>query len=178
METHGMETQMTGPHWIVWKVTFTMSASRMKVLWTEFSWHLPVRGETWAGPWKISYVLVDLDSATFRKMVMQIDDLIQRIPSINVVSVDSRNIDLVYKNMIENGSFESLISVIKTAFLINKERIDNNKKIRDKDNYYFSLAEQYLYNEFSVVLGLSFDETKQYVINEVEKLIWSIWIKV
>ena len=116
---------------------------------------------------------VPINNANIRNLISKkdIDDLIQRIPSINVVSVDSRNIDLVYKNMIENGSFESLITVIKTAFLINKERIDNNKKIRDKDNYYFSLAEQYLYNEFSVVLGLSFDETKQYVINEVEKLI-------
>ena len=36
--------------------------------------------------------------------------------------------------------------------------------------YYFNLAEKYLYNEFSVVLNLSYDETKEYVINSVNNI--------
>ena len=51
-----------------------------------------------------------------------------------------------------------------------KERLDNNKKTTDKDNYYFNLAENYLYQEFSIALNLSYDETKQYVIDKVAKL--------
>lgn len=116
---------------------------------------------------------VPVDSNKIRSLITKngIENLIKEIPSIDVVSVDKKNIDITYKKLIDDGSFESLISIIKTAYLINKERIDSNKKIRDKDNHYFSLAEQYLYNEFSVVLNMSFDETKRYVINEVEKLV-------
>ena len=114
-----------------------------------------------------------VDSNKIRSLITKngIENLIKEIPSIDVVSVDKKNIDITYKKLIDDGSFESLISIIKTAYLINKERIDSNKKIRDRDNHYFSLAEQYLYNEFSVVLNMSFDETKRYVINEVEKLV-------
>lgn len=36
--------------------------------------------------------------------------------------------------------------------------------------YYFNLAEKYLYQEFQVALGKNYDETKEYVINNVKKL--------
>lgn len=48
-----------------------------------------------------------------------------------------------------------------------QEKTKNNKKVAEKDKSYFELAEEYLYNEFSVVLGYTFEETKAYVINEV-----------
>ena len=35
------------------------------------------------------------------------------------------------------------------------------------DDSYFKKAEKYLYNEFSIVLNKTYDETKEYVINEV-----------
>ena len=70
----------------------------------------------------------------------------------------------------QNRTHEDLIKIIKTTYLRNKERIDNNKKTTDKDNHYFNQAELYLYNEFSVVLNLTYDETKEYVLNAVNKL--------
>ena len=116
---------------------------------------------------------VPVDNKNIRGLITKekIYDLINEIPSIQVVDVDSKNIDGVYKSLLDDGSYESLISIIKTSYLINKDRLDNGKKVRDKDNYYFNLAEQYLYGEFSVVLGMSYDDTKNYVINEVSKLI-------
>lgn len=53
----------------------------------------------------------------------------------------------------------------------NKEREENKKKQSDKDHHYFELAEKYLYNEFSIVLNKTYEETKEYVINEVEALL-------
>lgn len=70
----------------------------------------------------------------------------------------------------QNGTHEDLIKIIKTTYFRNKERIDNNKKTTDKDNYYFNQAELYLYNEFSVVLNLTYEETRQYVIDKLNKL--------
>ena len=116
---------------------------------------------------------VPIDNKNIRVLITKekIYDLIKEIPRISCFSVDSKNIDGVYKSLLDDASHESLISIIKTSYLINKDRLDNGKKIRDKDNYYFNLAEQYLYGEFSVVLGMSYDDTKNYVINEVSKLI-------
>lgn len=116
---------------------------------------------------------VPVDNKNIRGLISkeEIYDLIKKIPNISCVDVDSKNIDVSYKSLLDDGSYESLISIIKTSYLINKDRLDNSKKIRDKDNYYFNLAEQYLYGEFSVVLGMSYDDTKNYVINEVSKLI-------
>ncbi len=116
---------------------------------------------------------VPVDNKNIRGLITKekIYDLINEIPSIQVVDVDSKNIDGVYKSLLDDGSYESLISIIKTSYLINKDRLDNGKKVRDKDTYYFKLAEEYLYGEFSVVLGMSYDDTKSYVISEVSKLV-------
>lgn len=116
---------------------------------------------------------VPIDNNNIRELISidNINMLIKKIPSIRVIDVDSKNIDGAYKSLIDDGSYESLISIIKTAYLINKDRIDNRKKVRDKDYYYFKLAEEYLYSEFSVVLGMSYEDTKAYVISEVSKLV-------
>lgn len=116
---------------------------------------------------------VPIDNKNIRGLITkeEIYDLIKEIPSISCVSVDSKNIDVAYKSLLDDGSYESLISIIKTSYLINKDRLDNGKKVRDKDTYYFKLAEEYLYGEFSVVLGMSYDDTKSYVISEVSKLV-------
>ena len=116
---------------------------------------------------------VPIDSCNIRRLISRLDveKLIKRIPSISVIDIDSKNIDNLYKSLINDGSYDSLISIIKTSYLINKKRIDSNKKVMDKDLYYFELAESYLYNEFSIVLDMSIDEVREYVVSEVSKLV-------
>ena len=116
---------------------------------------------------------VPIDNCSIRGLISRngIDELIKRIPSISVVDIDVKNIDVLYKSLINDGSYDSLVSIIKTSYLANKEKLNNNKKLRDKDLYYFNLAESYLYNEFSVVLDMSIDEVREYVISEVSKLV-------
>ena len=50
-------------------------------------------------------------------------------------------------------------------------RLDQNKKISEKDEQYFNQAERRLYNELSISLQLTFDETRQYVIDSVKALL-------
>ena len=69
------------------------------------------------------------------------------------------------------GGHENLIKIIKTTYLRNKERLDNNKKIGEKDQHYFEKAEEYLYNELAVVLNMSYDNTKDYVIKKVSEIV-------
>jgi len=95
-------------------------------------------------------------------------ELIKKIPLIEPITNNDKLLEQEYKSLLNNGSHEDLIKIIKTTYLRNEERKNNKKKISDKDNYYFNQAEKYLYTEFSVSLNMSFDETKEFVINKVK----------
>lgn len=97
----------------------------------------------------------------------EVDKLIERIPNISIIDANARHLEEQYKKLLDNGEHEGLIKIIKTTYLRNKKRLDNKKKISDKDQYYFDLAEHYLYDEISVILNKSFEETKEYVIKHL-----------
>ena len=100
------------------------------------------------------------------------EELINNIPSIQPLkNIDEKNIENSYKNLIYNGNHEDLIKIIKTAYLRNEERIKNKKKTSDKDSNYFNRAEKYLYNELSIALNKTYEETKEYIVNKVQELI-------
>lgn len=99
------------------------------------------------------------------------EKLILSIPEISELdNMEDRFIEKTYKKLLYSGTHEDLIVIIKTTFLRNQNRLENNKKAGDKDTKYFKLAEKYLYNELSVSLGKSYDETKEYVLDKVQKL--------
>lgn len=129
------------------------------------------------------YELVPIDDDTLKievpvnnesiKSIMSIQEvskLIEKIPNIEVVECNDKMIEVEYKKLLSTGNKEDLIKIIKTTYLRNKERIENKKKISDKDNTYFLKAERILYNEISIVLNLTFDETKEYIIDKVTEM--------
>lgn len=96
--------------------------------------------------------------------------LIERIPKINPIeNINEKNLDAKYKEMLYTENYEDLIKIIKTTFLRNESRVNNKKKISEKDNNYFKLAEKYLYNELSVSLNMSVEEVKDYIFRVVNK---------
>ena len=117
-------------------------------------------------------IQIPTNSSAIRSLISkeEIDKIIENIPNIEVIKNDTKKLENDYKELMQSGTHEDLIKIIKTTYLRNKERLENNKKTTDKDNYYFNQAELYLYNEFSVVLGLTYEETKAYLIDKVEKL--------
>ena len=117
-------------------------------------------------------IQIPTNSQATRNLISKerIEEIIRSIPTIDIIKSDSKTLENEYKQLMQQGTHENLIKIIKTTYLRNKERIDKNKKTTDKDNYYFNQAESYLYNEFSVVLNLSYEETKEYIISEVQKL--------
>ena len=117
-------------------------------------------------------IKVPINNKEIRSLITkkEIDMIINEIPNIVPVQSDTKSLEGIYKELLSTGLHTDLIKIIKTTYLRNKERIDNNKKTTDKDNYYFNLAEKYLYQEFQIVLNLTYDKTKEYVINKVENL--------
>lgn len=100
--------------------------------------------------------------------INKVEEIINSIPSIDIIDIDSKLIESEYKKLLNSNKYEDLIRIIKTSYLRNKEREDNKRKVSDKDKYYFDMAEKFLYSEFSIVLNMSYDDTKEYVINKVK----------
>ena len=116
-------------------------------------------------------IQVPINNRDIRKLISkeEVNKIINKMPSIEIIKNNNRLLENEYRNLLKEGSYESLIKIIKTTYLRNKERIDNNKKKQEKDDYYFNLAEKYLYTEFSFALGMNFNDTKNYVIKKVKE---------
>lgn len=96
-------------------------------------------------------------------------NLISKISSIDVIEIPDKNYENEYKRLLGVSSLENLVKIIKTTYMRNDHRLQNKKKISETDDIYFKRAEKQLYSELSVSLGLTYDETKDYIINCVEE---------
>ena len=74
-----------------------------------------------------------------------------------------------YANLLKSDSLQDLICIIKTSYLRNKARADQHKKLASIDDEYLHKAEKYLYDELSVALDMTYDQSKAYFNKEVEK---------
>lgn len=97
---------------------------------------------------------------------------INMIPKIDPIDLnDEKKVEKIYKELLQKGTPEDLIKIIKTTYLRNENRLKNKKKKNEKDDLFFNLAETYLYTEIGIALEMSFDETKQFIINRIQKLL-------
>lgn len=96
------------------------------------------------------------------------EKLISNILNIKPIeNINDKNIDSIYKELLSECKHENLIKIIKTTYLRNENRLNNKKKISEKDDIFFKLAEKYLYNELSISLNKSVDEIKEYIFEKV-----------
>ena len=116
-------------------------------------------------------VLVDNENIRGLITMNELNDLINNIPNIETITCDEKMLEYEYKQLLSNGSKEDIIKVIKTTYLRNKDRILNKKKINLKDSEYLEKAEKLLYTEIGIVLNLTFEEVKKFIIKKVEELV-------
>ena len=116
-------------------------------------------------------IVVPVSSGYLRNILSKekADSIIDMIPSIGVIDVNDKLIENEYKRLLHDEEYEGLIKIIKTTYLRNEDRINNKRKISEKDDNYFNLAEKYLYSEFSVALNIPYEEVKKYVIDRVKE---------
>ena len=114
-------------------------------------------------------IQIPTTSNKIRKLITleELNNIIYNIPNIDIIKENDRLIENTYKSIMQSVTHEDLIKIIKTTYLRNEKRINDNKKISEIDDTYFKKAEKYLYNEFSLVLNKTFEETKEYVIKKV-----------
>ena len=116
------------------------------------------------------HIDVPVDTPYIKELMTkkEIEELVNKIDKIELIEEEERRLEQKYKELLDSGNHENLVSIIKTTYLRNKNRLDNKKKISERDKHYFDLAEHYLYDEIGIVLGKSFDETKQYIISKIQ----------
>ena len=114
-------------------------------------------------------IQIPKSSDRIRKLISleELNTIINNIPNIKIIEESDRLIENTYKSLMQSGTHEDLIKIIKTTYLRNEKRVKDNKKISEIDDTYFKKAEKYLYNEFSIVLNKTYEETKEYVNNKV-----------
>ena len=96
--------------------------------------------------------------------------LISRIPNIEPIKTTDKLLENAYRELMKTNNHEDLIKIIKTTYLRNQNRINQGKKVGDKDLTFFNQAEKLLYNELSYSLGLTYEECKNYIIKKITEL--------
>ena len=90
--------------------------------------------------------------------------LIQDIPSIEVLEVpNEKQREASYKAALHECSGRSWISILKTLHQRKDERLAAGKKVTALDERYMRVAEQELYGELSVVLGIEKENMHDYI---------------
>lgn len=112
-----------------------------------------------------------------RKMVMrkimsreEVEDLIAEIPDIEVLDVANDKLrEEKYKECIRSCECKDLVRIIKTIYLRKKERVSQGKKVTAVDERYLKIAEENLYAELSMLLGVPKNKMESYITSRVEK---------
>jgi Transcriptional regulators, similar to M. xanthus CarD len=99
----------------------------------------------------------------------QIEDLIQNTPDLETLANKPANMKSQYAALLKTDELSDLVRIIKTSYGRNKARMEQHKKLASIDDEYLQKAEKYLYDEISVALNMSFDESKQFFEDEVAK---------
>ena len=114
-------------------------------------------------------ISVPVTSKMLRNVISfdEASELINNMKNIDVLK-DEKQMENEYKRLLDTRDLNDLVKIIKTTYLRNKERIDNKKKISEKDDNYFNKAEDYLYTELSVALNMKKSEVKKYIIEKLK----------
>ena len=82
-------------------------------------------------------------------------DLIDHMQEMQVFEIQNeKNRDTVFKEALKTGDCEELVRVIKTIYEKKQERKAQGKKVTAGDERYFKLAEEHLYGELAIALGI------------------------
>lgn len=98
------------------------------------------------------------------------DELIRHIKEIDTLCVlDEKNREQIYKDTIRTCSCVEWVRMIKTLYIRKETRLAAGKKVTSSDAKYLHLAEESLYGELSVVMGIPKNEIEAYITKRVQE---------
>ena len=109
---------------------------------------------------------VDSDKTVIRPLLTREEalELIDRIQDVQEMEVtEDKQREERYKEALKTCDCSVWVSMIKALYLRRKDRIEQGKKMTDLDERYFKTAEENLYSELALSLGMSRDEMVDYI---------------
>ena len=117
------------------------------------------------------YVPVDAAGESMRRVLSfeEAKQLIRMIPELPLLDIANDKLsEQIYKERMRANSCEEWVRVIKTIYQRKQKRIQAGRKVTAVDARYFHLAEESLYGELAVALGLEREEVCAYISGELE----------
>lgn len=111
------------------------------------------------------FVPVEANKVFVRPVISkkEAEELIDKIPEIIKFSADIELSKEQYDMMIATHNCEDLVGLASRLYQKKKTALENRKKPGYVDERYMALAEKLLLEELACALGLSCDETRQYL---------------
>jgi CarD family transcriptional regulator len=95
--------------------------------------------------------------------------LIRDIPDIPMITtVNDKLLEQEYKTCMKSNNCHELVKVIKTIYSRKKKRIEAGRKVTAVDAKYFRLAEDSLYGELAVALGIPKKEVESFITADID----------
>lgn len=117
------------------------------------------------------YVPVDSSKESIRR-VLSSDEarkLIEAIPKLPLIEIPNDKLsEQTYKECMKTNSCEEWVRIIKTIYLRKQKRIQAGRKVTAVDARYFHMAEESLYGELAVALGLNRADVEAYITGEID----------
>ncbi|MDY4070373.1 MAG: CarD family transcriptional regulator, partial [Lachnospiraceae bacterium] len=97
--------------------------------------------------------------------------LIDQIQNVETLWIgDERRRETEYKEAVRKCDCREYVKIIKTIYLRKEARLADGKKVTAVDERYYAIAEENLYGELAVALGMDRDQTKIFVEQRVKEL--------
>lgn len=116
------------------------------------------------------YTAVDNEKVVMRRILSkhEAEDLVEEIPDIEqlVVANDKSRNDK-YKDAITKCDCREWVRVIKSLYHRKQECLEKGKKVAVTDERFCKEAEDYLYGELALSLGIERDQVKDFIVSHV-----------
>lgn len=118
------------------------------------------------------YLPVDAAKESIRRILSreEANELIQVIPQIPLIAITNEKLlEQEYRTGIRSNRCEEWVRILKTVCARKRKRIEAGRKVTAMDAKYFRLAEDNLYGELSVSLGVPRKEVAEllYIVDEL-----------
>ena len=114
------------------------------------------------------YVRVDSSQDNMRPVISkdEAERLIKQIDEIEAIKItDEKSVEELYKSCMRSYDCIEWVRLIKCIYNRKIKRIESGKKITATDEKYMRLAEEALYSELAIALGISKDKVLEIIMS-------------
>jgi len=115
-------------------------------------------------------IYIPVDTAVFMRPVItceEVQNLIEQIPHIRTNMLhEDRTLKMLsehYDSLVQTHDCADLLQLIESIYVKRQMTAENGKKLGKIDEHYLKLAEDLLYGEFSIALGIPKENVKHYI---------------